>query len=182
MKEIGLKDKLKGEKLSSPNTLTGAAMLTALYIILSVFTLKLSTTWELGFSFAALAVCGMLYGPLVAGIVGAAGDIIGFFISPNGFFFPGFTLSEFIMGFLYGLMLYKKPVSGKRVMAAVLVVMIVCNLILTPIWLNMMYGTALIAAPRIIRNVIMYPINSALLYSVLKALRSIRKTDAQTNR
>ena len=64
MKEIGLKDKLKGEKLSSPKTLTGAAMLVALYTILSIFTLKLSTTWEIGFAWIALAVCGMLYGPL----------------------------------------------------------------------------------------------------------------------
>lgn len=177
MKEIGLKEKLKGEKLSSPNTLTGVAMLVALYTILSFFTLKLSTTWEIGFAYVALAVCGMLYGPLVAGIAGAVGDTLGFFISPNGGFFIGFTLSAFIMGFLYGLVLYKRPISLKRIMAASLIVTVVCNLTLTPLWLNMMYGTSLIAAPRIIRNIILYPVHTALLFSVLKGVRSFRKIE-----
>lgn len=175
MKEIGLKEKLKGEKLSSPKTLTGAAMLVALYTILSIFTIKLSTTWEIGFAYIALAVCGMLYGPLVSGIAGAVGDTLGFIVSPNGSFFPGFTLSAFIMGVIYGLILYKRPLSLKRVMLVQLMVMVICSLILTPLWLNMMYGTSLIALPRIIRNVILYPVNTALVYFVSKAVREFKK-------
>ena len=175
MKEIGLKEILKGEKLSSPKTLTGAAMLVALYTILSIFTIKLSTTWEIGFAYLALAVCGMLYGPVVSGIAGAVGDTLGFIVSPNGSFFPGFTLSAFIMGFIYGLILYKRPVSLRRVFFVQLIVMVVCSLILTPMWLNMMYGTSLIALPRIIRNVILYPVNTALIYFISKAVRDFKK-------
>lgn len=175
MKEIGLKEILKGEKLSSPKTLTGAAMLVALYTILSIFTIKLSTTWEIGFAYLALAVCGMLYGPVVSGIAGAVGDTLGFIVSPNGSFFPGFTLSAFIMGFIYGLILYKRPVSLRRVLFVQLIVMVVCSLILTPMWLNMMYGTSLIALPRIIRNVILYPVNTALIYFISKAVRDFKK-------
>lgn len=178
MKEIGLKDKLKGEKLSSPKTLTGAAMLVALYTILSIFTLKISTTWEIGFAWIALAVCGMLYGPLVGGVAGAVGDTLGFIVSPNGGFFPGFTLSAFIMGFLYGLFLYGKPVSLKRILSAELVVIVVCSLVLTPLWLKMMYGTSLIALPRIIRTAILYPINSALMYFVLRTIRNFKTRTA----
>ena len=178
MKEIGLKDKLKGEKLSSPKTLTGAAMLVALYTILSLFTLKLSTTMEIGFAYLALALCGMMFGPVVGGIAGAVGDTLGFIVSPNGAFFPGFTISAFIMGFIYGILLYKKPLTVKRIMFTSLIVMLVCNLTLTPIWLNMMYGTSLIALPRIIRNVIMYPINTILMYAVLKCVCSVRKLEA----
>ena len=178
MKKIGLKDKLKGEKLSSPKTLTGAAMLVALYTILSLFTLKLSTTIEIGFAYLALALCGMMFGPVVGGIAGAVGDTLGFIVSPNGAFFPGFTISAFIMGFIYGILLYKKPLTVKRIMFTSLIVMLVCNLTLTPIWLNMMYGTSLIALPRIIRNVIMYPINTILMYAVLKCVCSVRKLEA----
>ena len=170
MKEIGLKDRLKGKVLSSPETLTGVALTVALYTVLSFFTLKISTTWEIGFSFVALAVCGMLYGPVAAGLAGAIGDILGFFISPNGFFFPGFTVSAFIMGFIYGLFLYKKPAGIKRTAFVSLVVMVVCNLMLTPLWLKMMYGTSLIALARVIRNIIMYPINTVLLYNILKII------------
>lgn len=178
MKEIGLKDKLKGEKLSSPKTLTGVAMLVALYTILSFFTLNISTTWQISFAYLALSVCGMMFGPVIGGIAGAAGDVLGYFVSPNGAFFPGFTLSAFIMGFLYGILLYKKPVTLRRTMFAVFIVMVVCNLVLTPIWLNMMYGTSLIALPRFIRNIILYPVNVALMQMVLKGIHSFRKSVA----
>lgn len=178
MKEIGLKDKLKGEKLSSPKTLTGVAMLVALYTILSFFTINLSTTWEIGFADLALAVCGMLYGPIPCAVAGAAGDLLGFIVSPNGGFFPGFTLSAFITGMIYGLLLYNRPVSLKRAALAEGIIIVICNLILTPLWLNMLYGTNLIAIPRIIRNIIMFPINTALAYSVLKGVRGFRKTVA----
>ena len=175
MKEIGLKDKLKGEKLSSPKTLTGVAMLVALYTILSFFTINLSTTGEIGFADLALAVCGMLYGPIPCAVAGAAGDLLGFIVSPNGGFFPGFTLSAFITGMIYGLLLYNRPVSLKRAALAEGIIIVICNLILTPLWLNMLYGTNLIAIPRIIRNIIMFPINTALAYSVLKGVRGFRK-------
>ena len=120
----------------------------------------------------------MMFGPVIGGIAGAVGDTLGFIVSPNGAFFPGFTLSAFIMGFIYGIVLYKKPLTLKRIMLASFIVMFVCNLILTPIWLNMMYGTNLIALPRIIRNVIMYPINTILMYAVLKCVYSVRKLEA----
>ena len=119
-----------------------------------------------------------MFGPVIGGIAGAVGDTLGFIVSPNGAFFPGFTLSAFIMGFIYGIVLYKKPLTLKRIMLASFIVMFVCNLILTPIWLNMMYGTNLIALPRIIRNVIMYPINTILMYAVLKCVCSVRKLEA----
>lgn len=178
MKEIGLKERLIGEKLSSPNTLTGVAMMAALYTILSFFTLKISATFEFGFSFIALLVCGMLYGPVASGIAGVVGDTLGFFISPNGDFFPGFMLSAFVMGFVYGLILYKRPVTVKRTAFAVGIISIICNLVLTPLWLNMMYGTSLIAAPRVIRTLVMYPINTVISYSILKLIRNYRTNQA----
>lgn len=178
MKEIGLKDKLKGEKLSSPKTLTGVAMLVALYTILSFFTLNISATSRISFAYIALGVCGMLFGPIAGGIAGAAGDVLGYFMSPNGPFFPGFTISAFITGFVFGLVLYKKPVTIKRTMIAVLIVMLVCNTVLTPIWLNMMYGTNVIALPRIIKNIILYPVNVMVMHAVLKGVYSFRKSVA----
>jgi len=178
MKEIGLKDKLKGEKLSSPKTLTGVAMLVALYTILSFFTLNISATASIRFAYIALGVCGMLFGPIAGGIAGAAGDVLGYFVSPNGPFFPGFTISAFITGFIFGLLLYRKPVTIKRTMFAVLIVMIICNIVLTPIWLNMMYGTDIIALPRIIRNIILYPVNVIVMHAVIKGVYSFRKSVA----
>ena len=171
MKEIGLKAKLKGEKLSSPKTLTTVAILTALYIILFIFKLRISTTTEISFVYVASGVCGMFFGPLIGGLSAAVGDVISFFIAPNGEYFPGFTLSAFVSGFIYGWVLYGKPVSLKRVMVAVLMDMVICNLVLTPTWLNLMYGTSLLAVPRIIRTVVLYPVKITVLYQILKHIR-----------
>ena len=82
------------------------------------------------------------------------------------------------MGFLYGLFLYGKPVSLKRILSAELVVIVVCSLVLTPLWLKLMYGTSLIALPRIIRTAILYPINSALMYFVLRTIRNFKTRTA----
>ncbi len=109
---------------------------------------------------------------------GKSGDVLGYFVSPNGPFFPGFTISAFITGFIFGILLYKKPVTIKRTMLAVLIIVIVCNIGLTPIWLNMMYGTDIIALPRIIRNIILYPVNVIVMHAVLKGVYSFRKSVA----
>lgn len=69
---------------------------------------------------------------------------------------------------IYGIFLHKKPVTLRRVAITVLVVDIIVSLILTPIWLNIMYQTNLFAIPRIIKTMILYPINVGLLYSNLK--------------
>ena len=116
----------------------------------------------------------MFYGPVTAAVVGAGADIVAFFVKPNGFFFPGFTINAALSGFIYGVFLYKKQVTLKRVALAALTSTVVINLILTPIWLNMMYGTALFAVPRIIKNAIQYPINVALCYIVCKNVSVVR--------
>lgn len=162
------------KELKNLPSLTGAAMLTALNVALSYFTVVISTTFQVGFTFLALAAAGMLYGPITGGIVGVLGDIIKYMIKPNGPFFPGFTLSEFIIGFIYGIFLYKHPVTLKRVALAQTTVTILTDLILTPLWLYLMYGTALIAIPRLIRVAIMLPVSIVILYVLAKNLEKIK--------
>ena len=53
---------------------------------------------------------------------------------------------------------------------------IIINLILTPIWLSMMYGNAfgVLVTARILKNVVMFPIDTALLMTVLKVVEQIK--------
>lgn len=162
------------KELKTVKGLTGSALLAAMNIILDFMRIVVSTTLEISFAFLALAVAGMFYGPVTAAVVGAGADIVAFFVKPNGFFFPGFTLNAALSGFIYGIFLYKKQVTLKRVALAALTSTVAINLILTPIWLNMMYGTALFAVPRIIKNAIQYPINVALCYIVCKNVSVVR--------
>ena len=107
---------------------------------------------------------------------GIVTDVAGYFLRPNGGFFPGFTLNEFLLGFLYGCWLYKKPVSLWRTFCACLSAVLVINLVLTPLWLNIMYGNAfVISGMRLIKNAVKLPLDTALLYFLLKAVETHRK-------
>jgi len=95
------------EKMSAQK-LVILAFFVALYIVLERFFSFNVWNMRVGFAFIALALAGMLYGPLAAGLVGAVGDILGMLLFPTGPYFPGFTLTAFFMGLIYGLFLYKE--------------------------------------------------------------------------
>lgn len=162
------------EELHSIRALTGSAMLTALGTILNRFTISFTTTLRLSFGFLAMGVAGMLYGPMLAGLMGVAVDLLRYLVI-GGEFFPGFTLNEFLTGFLYGLILYHRPVTLKRVFAAKLSVTLVINFFLTPLWLSILYKDAFVVllSARIVKNLIMLPIETGLLYFCCKKVRSL---------
>lgn len=155
-------------------TLTGAALMTAATVVLDFFRIIISQSMEISFSFLGVALAGLLYGPYVGGLVGGMSDILEYIIKPSGAFFPGFTLNKILTGVIFGLFLYKQNPTLRRIAIALLVETIVITLILTPIWLNIMYGTALFAVVRVARAVIMYPIRLALLYMLCKSVSAIR--------
>ena len=108
--------------------------------------------------------------------MGIAADTLGYFLRPNGTYFPGWTLNEFLLGFLYGCWLYKKPVTLWRTFAACLSAVLLINLCLTPLWLHLVYGNAfVITGLRLVKNLIKLPIDTLLLYTLLKALQARRK-------
>lgn len=166
-----------GQEMRRVTSLTGAAMLAALNVVFNQFTVVFSLTQKLGFSFLTVGISGMLYGPVLTGMIGVITDILKFFIGPpSGAFFPGFTISEFVQGFLYGIFLYRKPVTLGRVFAAKLTTTVVINLTLTPLWLSMMYGKAFFAlvGARLVKNILMLPIETMLLFFLLKKVREFR--------
>ena len=136
-------------------SLAGTSMFAAITVILDrIATFQVSQILEIGFSFVAVAASAYLYGPWLAGLSG---------------FFIGFTLNQFLLGFIYGCWLYKKPVTLWRCAAACLSVVLVLNLFLTPLWLNLMYGNAfVITTLRLVKNIVKFPIDTVLLYVVLK--------------
>ena len=162
-------------ELKNTRSLTEAALLTAISIVLGSYCkIIISPTMEIRFGFLGLAMSGMFLGPVTGGIIGAVADIITYFIRPNGFFFPGFTLNQFIYGFVFGLFFYKKKVTVKRVILSKLVLTVIISLVLNPIWLNMMYGSELFALPRLIKAVVLFPVECGLLYFMAITAEKIR--------
>lgn len=149
--------------------LAGAALLSALGLLLNQFTIAVSQFLEIGFSFLALAACGYLWGPWLAGLAGIVTDLLGYFLRPNGGFFIGFTFNEFLAGVLYGCWLYRRPVTLARTFLACLSVVLIINLFFTPLWLHLMYGkTFLLSSVRLIKNAVKLPLDTGLLYMVLR--------------
>ena len=158
-------------------SLTGGAMLTAVSVIINQFTIFINQIMRLGFTFLPIALSGMLYGPLITGSLGAVCDILKYFTrNDGGAFFPGFTISSFVAGFLSGIFLYKKPVTLRRVIATRLCVMVVDSWILNSLWLSMLYGNAFIAlvSARMLKSVLVFPVEVALLYLTLKTVAARR--------
>ena len=162
------------EELKHVNTVTVMAMFAAISVVLGYFTLVLGDYLKIGFSTIANQFVYYLFGPVVGGLFGGALDILKYIIRPTGAYFPGFTLGAMIGGILYGCFLYKRPIILARVLVAELTVSIVCNMLLGTLWLSMLYGKAFMALlpMRVFKNVIMWPVNSMLFYTIGKTLEA----------
>ena len=102
----------------------------------------------------------------------ALADILKYIVKPTGPFFPGFTISGALSGIIYGMVLYKKPITIKRIALANGLVMIFVNTILNTLWLKLLYGNAFFAIlpARFLKQIVMFPIYVALFYTVSKML------------
>ncbi len=156
------------KELKSVRTLSTAAMLTAITVILGFFAIVIGDFVKIQFYFLTVGISGLLFGPVVSGIVGGIGDILSFIVKPTGTFFPGFTLNAIISGVIYGMFMYKKPVSFWRIFAAKLTITIIVEMGLSTYWLTILYGQGFwaILTTRIIKCVVMLPIDSIMLYAV----------------
>ncbi len=167
-------------ELKKAQSLAGGGILSAVGLIINQFTIQIGTILEIGFSFVAMALTGFLYGPFVAVLCAFAFDLAGFMLRPNGQFFIGFTLNEMLAAAIYGFVLYKKPISLKRTFIACLLVVLCINLLLTPIWLNMLYGNAqFLSALRLVKNAVKLPVDTVLLFSLLKLTSKLKIQNRQ---
>jgi ECF transporter S component (folate family) len=145
-------------------------LLVALQVVLSQV-LGIETQYlRLSFAFVPSIIMGMLFGPLWAGIGCVLSDFLGMALFPKSAFFFGFTINAFIGGLIYGFFFYKKEITWKNAIGCSLATNILISLILTPIWLMMMYNQPLFSwviwAPRLVKTIFMLPIQAILNYMV----------------
>lgn len=151
-----------------------AAMLGAIAVILNLFSLQIGNFIKYSFTFLPYEFTYYLFGPVFGAIFGAVMDILNFIVKPTGPFFPGFTLNEILNGLLFGALLYKRPVSLKRITVASTIQLIFINLILKTYWLSIMFGSGffIVLAGRAWKELLMFPVNIALLYMVSKGIEA----------
>lgn len=118
-------------------------MIAALVALDVVFTRLLAVNaavFKLGVGFAAVGVCAMLYGPACAALCAALGDLIGALLFPTGAYFPGFTLTAALSGFIFGLFLYKDRPSFGRCFLAALLDGLTVTLLLNTAMISLVFG------------------------------------------
>ena len=152
-------------------TIVYLGVLTALEIVLSRFLSLNAWNLKIGFSFVPVALAGMLFGPLAGGVVGALGDFLGAVLFPIGPYFPGFTLTAFLTGLVFGLFLHRRR-TALPVLGAVAVNQLLLSLLLNSLWISVLYGSPYVPllGTRIIQCAILAPVQFVVLLLIGKAL------------
>ena len=134
-------------------------MLLALQVIAGrFFSIKLELV-TIGFIFLPLSLTGALFGPIWGGVAGVLGD---FLIAVTGSFgyFPPMATTAFLSGLIYGLFLYRKPLTTKRIILCVL---------LQTYWLTMLTGKGywVLMPTRLIQNLMVAPVSIVCMRLIL---------------
>lgn len=164
-------------KKKNTKLLVVLALLTALNFVLGRPPLSFMI-WsnKIGFGFVPVCVAAWLYGPLAAGVVGALGDFLGAILFPVGPYFPGFTLTAFVSGILFGLLLHKKQGIG-RILTATLINQLILGLIVNTFWISVLndapFGGLMVT--RIVQSVIMLVLEFAVTTLLLRGLNRMGK-------
>lgn len=161
---------LSAKELSSVKGVSVCAMLLALRVVLGYFsnlTLAINQDIKIGFTFLPIAIAAITLGPVAGMIVGGLGDIISFFLVPMGPYFFGWTLNGILVGLLYGIFLYK---NHCKVLHLIISKILICSveILLGSLWLYIMYnkGFLIVAGTRTITQLVLFPIESVLIYIV----------------
>ncbi len=123
-------------KFFTVKKLSAMGLLIALYVIFARVLSLNAGHLKISLGFLPICVAGMVFGPLGGGITGVLADIIGMLIFSRGdVYFPLFTVSEFLYGFGYGLMLRPKKYSPLKLSIFVIIQFVILNLLVQSLWL-----------------------------------------------
>jgi len=125
-------------KKLTANHIAIMALLIAIEVVLSRFFAIPTPIVKISLNFLPIVIMAILFGPIYAGIGAAMGDFLGAMLFPVGPFFPGFTLTAFLIGVTYGFLLYKGKFEGNTglitVFLAAFIVTVVWQLGVETLW------------------------------------------------
>ncbi len=150
-------------------------VLVAAEIVLSRFLSINAWNIKIGFNFVPIVIAAMLFGPLPAAAVAAMGDFLGAVLFPIGPYFPGFTLTAFCTGLVFGIFLHEKRTPG-RILAAVAINQLVFSLLLNSLWISILYGSPFLPllSTRIIQCAVLAPVQFVMIMAINRVLSQTR--------
>lgn len=163
-------------QLKVTQNLVICGLMAALAVVLSyVASIDFGPYIRIGFSGIPNRIVEFLFGPIVGSIFGGMLDILKYLIKPSGPFFFGFTFDAMLASIIYGSLLYKKPVKLWRIALAEFLAKLIVNCGFNTLWISMLYGKGffLLLPARILKNAIMLPIDTAILFFALTFMQRI---------
>lgn len=188
-------------ELRSLRCLVMTALFIAMNITLDLLKLRIDLPgMRIGVGFLTNASIGMLYGPSVCMMMGFCTDILGFLLNPGtggSGYFPGYTVTAVVAGMIWGLCLYRPDAAPQpagrslreklgfplRVLAARVLITLVCNVFLNTFWLSL-GGNAFSAMliTRLPAQLAYLPVQYLLLLAVLPAVRRLYRAVVPVSR
>lgn len=153
-----------------------AALMIALRVALKSVSIPIAENLRLGVGFLVNALGAMTFGPVVAIAAAIVSDTLGCLLFPTGPYFFPFILTEIAGSLIFALFLYRTRITVTRVVLSRFCVDFWVNIVLqTPImylYYQMMLGKSytIFNLPRIVKNLVMFPLESLVLVVVLRAL------------
>ena len=156
-------------------TVVFCGLMGALSIILGLFASIHFGPFSITYAWIPNRIIDFMFGPVVGALYGGVMDVIKFMLKPNGSFNLAYTAMAVLAGLIFGVVLYNKQISFMRIVFAQTLVKIVINVGMGTYLMAFERGQAFMALMpvRLIKNLIMIPLDSILLFIVLSALTKI---------
>lgn len=162
-------------EFKSLHTIILCGLMGALGIILKMFATIPFGPFTVTYAWIPNRIVDFMFGPAVGAAYGGIMDIIKFIMKPTGTFNLGYTAMAVLAGLIFGAILYKKPVSFMRIVFAQSLVKIFINAGMGTCLMAFERGEAFMTLMpvRLVKNLIMIPLDSILLFVVLTALMKV---------
>lgn len=122
---------------------------------------------NISLNFIPLALTGMLFGPAAGALVGFLGNELSALL--RGFAFnPLWSLVPAGAGLIYGLFLYNKEATRRRIMVAQALISLILHLGLNTLLLYIFYNKGAFGSLplRVVKNVLLFPLEVFIIYYI----------------
>ncbi len=153
-----------------------AALMIALRVALKSVSIPIAANLRINVAFFINAYGAMVFGPVVAIAAAAISDTLGCILFPTGVYFFPFIFIEIAGSLIFALFLYRTEITALKVTLSRFCIDFFVNIVLnTPVmWLyyQMVLGKnyVLFDALRIVKNLVMFPIEAVLLTLFLRVV------------
>ena len=151
-------------ELNNPRVLAFSGLVCAMAIVLESLPIYLlGPSLKIYFSFLAVSLGCMCYGPVVGMMAGAIIDTVGFLLASYGEpYFPGYLITAMLSGLIYGVMLYRQKPTLPRIIVTRLIINYGSNVLLGSVWKAMLYGKGYLYyfTSGLVKNTTMLPIEA----------------------